>query len=79
MLRETLSRTEEMNDLTKCVSGYLVIKPGSQHWGQCMFVNVGPVSIWEVIEPFRTPRTLAMNTLSFSIEKSAWHKCSEKD
>ena len=33
---------------------YLVLKPGSQHWGLCIrcesknHFNVGPVSIWDV-------------------------------
>ena len=63
---------------------YLVLKPGSRHWGLSIpqelenHVNVGPVSIWDVKEPLRMTSTLAVTTLSASIERSTWCKCSEK-
>ena len=61
------------------------VKPGSQHRG--LFIprdsenhfNVGQVSIWYIKEPLWTTSTLAVTTLSVSIERSAWRKCSEKD
>jgi len=40
-------------------------------------VNVGLVSIWDVKEAQRTTSTLAVTILGASIERSAWHKCSE--
>jgi hypothetical protein len=64
---------------------YSVLKPGSQHWGLCIprelenHINVGPVSIWDVKEPMRTTSTLAVTSLSASIERSAWRICSEND
>ena len=60
---------------------YLVVKPGSKHWGHESEnrVNVDPVSIWDVKEPLRTTSTLAVTTLSASIEGSTWRKCSGKD
>ena len=39
---------------------------------------VSPVSVWDVKEPLRMISTLAVTTLSASIERSAWCKCSEK-
>ena len=51
---------------------YLVLKPGSQHWGLCILcesenhVKVGPVSVWDVKEPLRMTSTLCA-----SIERSA--------
>ena len=35
-------------------------------------VTHGPVSVMDVKEPLRTTNTLAVTTLSFSIEMSAW-------
>ena len=64
---------------------HLILKPGSQHWGQCIprelenQVNVGPVLIWDVKEPLRKTSTLAVTISSASIEMSVWRKCSEKD
>ena len=42
-------------------------------------VNVGPVLVWDVKEPLRTTSTLAVTTLSASIERLTWCKCSETD
>ena len=64
---------------------YLLLKPGSQHLGLCIpcesenHVDVGPVSIWHVIEPLRTTSTLSAITLNASIERWTWCKCCEKD
>ena len=35
-------------------------------------INVGPVPVCDVKEPLRTTSTLAVTTLSASIERSAW-------
>ena len=59
--------------------------PGSKHMGTVYplriqnHVNVGPVSVWDVKESLRMTSILAVTTLSASIERSAWHKYSEKD
>ena len=47
----------------------------------CELENHGNVSVWDVKEPLRTASTLAVTTLSASIERAAlnWCKCSGKD
>jgi len=42
--------------------------------------NVGHISTWDINEPLRvrTCISLAMSTLSANLERSAWHKYSEK-
>ena len=53
---------------------------GSQHWGLSISrklenqINIGPISVWDVKEPLSTTGTLAVTTLSASIERSAWRK-----
>ena len=55
---------------------YLVLKSGSQHWEVCIpfesenRINVSRVSIWDGKEPPRMESTVAVTTLSASIEIS---------
>ena len=64
---------------------YLVLKPGSQHWGLCIphesehRAYVGPISIRNVKERPKMTSTLAVTTISAIIEISDWSKHSEKD
>ena len=51
---------------------YLVKKPGSQHWGLrilCDLEIMQNVSIWVVKEPLKMKSTLAVTTLTASIER----------
>ena len=56
---------------------YLVLKPGSQHWGLFIpqesenHVNVCLASVWDVKEPLRMTSTLAVTILSASRETLA--------
>ena len=62
---------------------YLPLKSCSQCVGLCIpcesenHINVGPILIWDVKEPWRMTSTLAVTTLSARIERSVRHKCSE--
>ena len=57
----------------------------SQHWGRCIpcelenHVNVGSISIWDVIKTTEDDKHPAVTTLSASIDRLTWGKCSEKD
>ena len=58
---------------------YLVLKPGSQHWGSDNQVNVGPVSIWDVNGNTEDDKHPGSDHPKCQHSKVTWRKYSEKD